>query len=383
MKLPSIDHLFPRNTPGAVAWFWVRYWFWFFVLLPALLLHQLVLTAVQTVVLALTWNRSFTLLNGRLRLMFLNHWRAVPATVIWGERFLAVRYGQLLIDPGPRCAAAAMDRHLAAVSNQNINQIVATHWHEEHIGNIPAIARRHAWPVLGSALTLAAIRHPQGLSWPRRTLMGQPLGADVGLQLQVIGTTIGDGERELQVIDAPGHCEGHVAMYDPVDKVLILGDAFLHIAHTSPNGDVRSDRWIRTLERFAQLDVRTMVGGHGCVYTSDDRLRRTPFVVQHVDPNALIREKLQFLRWAREAVMEGERRGLSYRVIEASLFPWGSAWTKQNWFRDEASRLLSAGEFSRTHFVRSLSRHPRQVPPRFPFWSRLAERCTWRRTLAA
>jgi hydroxyacylglutathione hydrolase len=79
-----------------------------------------------------------------------------------------------------------------------------------------------------------------------------------------------------------------------------------------------------------------------------------------------------FLKWAREVVAEVERRSLPYGVIEACLFPWQYWWSWHNWFTDEAGRLFSAGEFSRTYFVRSLSRTPERVPARFPPFARLA-----------
>lgn len=92
------------------------------------------------------------------------------------------------------------------------------------------------------------------------------------------------------------------------------------------------------------------------------------------------RDKLRFLKWARDVVAEGERRRLPYSVIEACLFPWQRWWSWHNWFTDESGRLFSAGEFSRTYFVRSLSRTPDRVPARFPPFVRLAN---WLGRLAA
>jgi hydroxyacylglutathione hydrolase len=88
----------------------------------------------------------------------------------------------------------------------------------------------------------------------------------------------------------------------------------------------------------------------------------------------LIGDKLAFMRWAQDVVSEGERRKLPYSVIEACLFPWQRRWAWQTWFTDEGGRLFSAGEFSRTYFVRSLSRTPERVPPRFPPFARLVDR---------
>jgi len=37
---PINDRMFPRNTTGTIAVFWVKYWAWFFLLLPWMLLRQ-------------------------------------------------------------------------------------------------------------------------------------------------------------------------------------------------------------------------------------------------------------------------------------------------------------------------------------------------------
>jgi hypothetical protein len=87
----------------------------------------------------------------------------------------------------------------------------------------------------------------------------------------------------------------------------------------------------------------------------------------------LIAAKLAFLRWAQKVVDEGEARSLPYSIIEATLFPWQRSWAWRTWFHDEGFRLLTCGEFSRTHLVRSLSATPELVPVRFPAFLRLAK----------
>ena len=159
------------------------------------------------------------------------------------------------------------------------------------------------------------------------------------------------------------------------------GIPFLHTVFTSPNRDVSGADWIRTLERYDRLDIKTMVGTHGYVHTIDAKIPRIRFVVRREDPREMIRDKLKFMRWAQSVVLEGERRRMPYSVIEASLFPWQHWWSWHTWFTDESGRLFSAGEFSRTHFVRSLSATPERVPPRFPPFARFVSWISGRRLL--
>ena len=203
--------------------------------------------------------------------------------------------------------------------------------------------------------------------------MGQPMPASPET-LRPLENEVITPRARLEAIESPGHCKGHASLFDPERGILFAGDSFLHTIFTAPNREVSAAEWNQTLERYLRLDIRTMVGTHGLVYTRDERIPPIPFIVKRRDPRELIDDKLAFMRWAQEVVAEGERRSLPYSVIEACLFPWQRWWSWQTWFTDEAGRLFSAGEFSRTYFVRSLSRTPENVPARFPPFARLADR---------
>jgi hypothetical protein len=204
----------------------------------------------------------------------------------------------------------------------------------------------------------------------RAAFIGQPESA-ASIELQPLAAVIETSAARLEVIESPGHCDGHASLYDPELRILFAGDSFLHTVFTSPNRDVSGEDWIATLARYGAWDVETMVGTHGHVYTRNPSVHSRAFLVARADPNEMIRDKLAFLEWAREVVAAGEKRALPYSVIEACLFPWQRWWSWCNWFTDESGRLFSAGEFSRTHFVRSLSRTPERVPARFPPFARL------------
>ena len=369
LELPELDTVFPANEPKSLARFWRRYWGMFFLLLPWMLIRQFGITLYQGLGAIWTWNRSYMLIPGKLKLIGFSNLRACLLTAVFGERFTLIHDRDVLIDPGPVFARRQLRRYLASLKAP-VAAIVATHAHEEHIGNAGPAAELLKVPIYGSADTLAALRSPERLSWPRRFFIGQPQ-AVAAATLRLLGSSLETPLGHWQVIPSPGHCEGHASLYDPELGLLFAGDSFLHTVFTSPNRDVSAAEWISTLEAYLQLEIRTMIGTHGLVYTIDPALRSRLFIVRRQDPKALIADKLRFMEWAQAVVREGERRGLPYPVIEACLFPWRYGWSWENWFGDEAGRLFSAGEFSRTHFVRSLSDQPERVPPRFPVWARL------------
>jgi glyoxylase-like metal-dependent hydrolase (beta-lactamase superfamily II) len=365
------DRMFPANTRPALAAFWVRYWLWFFLLLPWMLFRQLFISLHQALGALWTWNRQVDLCDGALSLVFMTTLPSIAVTLIFGERFTAIRYADCLIDPGPLLGRRRLERYLRA-DGRRIGAIVATHAHEEHIGNTGLAARLTGAPVYGTRVTLAALRDPEVLSAPRRAFIGQPR-REVGCAMRLLGDRVATAALRLEVIESPGHCDGHASLFDAERGILFAGDSFLHTVFTSPNKDVSGADWIATLERYGRWDVKTMVGTHGYVYSRDPAVARVAFVTKRGDPNRMIRDKLEFLRWARDVVAAGERRGLPYSVIEAALFPWQRWWSWHNWFSDESGRLFSAGEFSRTYFVRSLSQTPERVPPRFPPFARFAD----------
>lgn len=367
MRLPAPTALFPRRSRGAVVRFWIAYWGWFFALLPWMLLRQIGITVIDWWFAWRTRGRTWTFLDGDLAIGFVGGYELLVTAGMFGERFTWLRWRDVAIDPGP---ARTREAALAGLAGTPLAAVICTHFHEEHIGNAAAVAAAHRTAVQGAPETLAALRDPPTLPAGRALLMGQAEPAAV--ELVALGVELRTPRAALRVIATPGHCRGHVALFEAQHGILFAGDAFLDELFTSPNADSDSTAWIATLETLAALPIRTLVGAHGAIISVDPAFAPIPGVVRRADPAALIRDKLDLLRWAAGVVAEGEVRGHSYSVIEACLFPWQRSWSWRTWFHDEGFRLLTCGEFSRTHLVRSLSRTPAAVPVRFPAFLRVA-----------
>jgi glyoxylase-like metal-dependent hydrolase (beta-lactamase superfamily II) len=160
----------------------------------------------------------------------------------------------------------------------------------------------------------------------------------------------------LKVIATPGHCDDHVVLYDPKEKVLLAGDAFMGSYFATPNPDVDSRKWLASLECLAELDIEILVEGHGHIHTLRTDIPDFPGIVIRRSPKAAIAAKLHYLRWLREPVEVGFQEQLPLHVIEASCFPWGQRASWESCATDECIRLLSLGHFSRTELVRSFVR---------------------------
>jgi glyoxylase-like metal-dependent hydrolase (beta-lactamase superfamily II)/predicted DCC family thiol-disulfide oxidoreductase YuxK len=310
-----------------------------------------------------TFRRRVVLLDGLLELWFLGGVPADLVPLVFGERFTAVWYGGALVDPGSVRMRRSLLAHLRAARSrgQQVQVITATHGHEEHIGNLDWAANRTGAPIVLAPQIERGLRHVPRLPRMRAAVIGQPPGlrrdvADASAGIEVRGGA-------LQVIAAPGHSPDHVVLWDPNERVLLAGDAFMGEYFSSPNPDVDSRAWMATLRSFLDLDVTIMVEGHGHVHTLRNDVPDMPGVVLRADPRRAIERKLEFLTWLEKRIAEARADGRGDNAAVAACFPWGRRWSWERLAADEIARVTTGGEFSRHQLIRSFYRSPDDVLP--------------------
>ncbi|HWO37209.1 MAG TPA: MBL fold metallo-hydrolase, partial [Candidatus Acidoferrum sp.] len=304
-------------------------------------------------VFARTHNQRLELLNGKLTILFLNG--ALPNTVplLFGELFTTILYDGVAIDPGSPKMRRSLTRHLRRLKPK-ITKVVATHAHEEHVGNLNWLSDLMGAPIYASEMTAQFLTPFKKLPWVRAAIIGQP--PNLNPPFEILSDSIATSSGRLAVIATPGHCDDHIVLYDPEEKVLLAGDAFMGSYFATPNPDVDSHKWLTSLERLAELDIEILVEGHGHIHTLRKDIPDFPGVVIRQDPKLAIMQKVDYLRWLRQQIEAGFREQLPVRVIEATCFPWGKRSSWESCATDECIRLLSLGHFSRTELVRSFVR---------------------------
>ncbi|WP_129677626.1 MBL fold metallo-hydrolase [Candidatus Chloroploca sp. Khr17] len=184
--------------------------------------------------------------------------------------------GLTLIDTGIPGSAPAI---LAAAERlgQPIRRIVLTHAHGDHLGSLDALHQ-----LLPAAAVLISARDARFLAGDRHLDPDEPqtpLRGGYQTTTTRPTATLSDGDRvgSLQVIDAPGHTPGHLALLDPRDGTLIAGDAFQTRAGLAVAGTLRPlfpfpalATWHRptalaTARRLRALAPTRLAVGHGDV----------------------------------------------------------------------------------------------------------------------
>ena len=151
------------------------------------------------------------------------------------------------------------------VTDKPFRRVINTHHHADHVNCnqyfMPAEVVAHPY-CRDEVLKMV----PGPALWPRRE--GWADGTEPRLIVPPVTTfenrmTYHYGQTVVELIFmGPAHTYGDIVAYLPQHRILFAGDiAFYYVAPFAQNAHVTS--WLQTIDRIMQMDVQTIVPGHG------------------------------------------------------------------------------------------------------------------------
>lgn len=142
---------------------------------------------------------------------------------------------------------------LQALRPPDLRGVLLTHKHEDHAGNIEALARLGI-PIGVSEETRRAVAAPPPIGFYRRWTWGS---------MPPLVTPITPfAPEDLKLIPTPGHCTDHHVVWDTTDDTVFGADLFLgvkvRLAH--PHEDVR--KTVESLRRVIAMNPQRLFDGH-------------------------------------------------------------------------------------------------------------------------
>lgn len=210
---------------------------------------------------------------------------------------------------------------LAVVRSLAPRGAIVTHWHEDHAGNVAALAALGI-PVHMDPRGEAALRSLEPIGLYRRFTWGRNDRLTVPLRHFDVSP--------LQVINTPGHTEDHVAVWHPERRIVATGDLFIGVKVRVAHGDESPSAIVASLRTVMALEPRLLLDAHRGVVRN---------------PVPVLAAKIEWMEETIGAITALADEGHSEREIRRQVLG-----------RESAVGWVSRGEYSKRALVRSVLR---------------------------
>ena len=229
----------------------------------------------------------------------------------------------MMVDTG--CAYTVQEL-LTSLKEYQVDYIVNTHSHEDHIAGNAALQNIYGADVMAHHLALPILADPRGrqsLALYQRLMWGYPDPS----KGKAIGEFVETKNYRFTVIHTPGHSPDHICLYEPKEGWLFSGDLFVGGQDRILRADYNIWLIIASLERVAAMDISILFPGSG-------NIRK--------NPKNEITDKIEYLNELGELILSHYRQGLSYSQIRRTLLG-----------TEIAIAYFTLGHFSGANLIRS------------------------------
>ncbi|MGI5460287.1 MBL fold metallo-hydrolase [Streptomyces sp. CA-249302] len=147
----------------------------------------------------------------------------------------------------------------------HIALVVNTHWHSDHVGGNSLLQAAGSAVAAGAPEAAAVARRDPGCC--QAEYLDQPVAPYTVDQPLHDGQLLRLGDADWQVVATPGHTPGHLALWQPEERLLAVGDAlsdydvgWVDLALDGPEAATTA---LASLHRLAALAPKTLLPAHG------------------------------------------------------------------------------------------------------------------------
>ena len=206
--------------------------------------------------------------------------------------------GGILIDTGCDYSKKELGDFL---KDKQISVIVNTHYHEDHVGGNTLLVERFRLGALAHVDTVRLMNRTYELYPFEQEIWGYPDSSTA----TPIGAVVKEGTVSLRVIETPGHCKGHISLFEEERGILFSGDIWVGERPKTARTEEDVHELISDLRKFEELRPKIMFASLGKVVP---------------DPQEIIRRTRAYMEETRDNIRRLHTEGKSTEQILETLF---------------------------------------------------------------
>lgn len=206
----------------------------------------------------------------------------------------------------------------------DIDQVVLTHFHEDHTGGAAYLQQKYAVPIFMNEMSIEACAQKATYPLYRKLFWGRRRP----FQAQPIGEGFASRNATWKVIETPGHAIDHLSFLNEKTGQLFSGDLYVHPHTKVILRDESIPSIIRSIEKVLTYDFEELFCCHAG-YVQDG-------------PKALT-EKLHYLKELQENILSFHKQGYTEHEIYKKVIN-----------RKYPITYLSFGEWGSKHIISSV-----------------------------